>query len=262
MPGRTSVALTAFVNNVGGKQAGPGSQQQGLHNSRWNPLGFLIYDGPVRNQSRPLCQFKMDITGFLTKDDQSFLASFSQYPTARQNTKATRRSDGQFETRAPTPPPPWEREFVFTNTDLRHQVFTEKVNLAPFNDGDKNTAILDEDGSLSGLQSTETRMVSLSRPVLASFQLSLNNLEFNRASNSGQRMPRAGTAGHRRRGPPHFRDVAGKYGVARNRVGNRWTGTPTGRCCSIHACGEKSNVQERLVGLRRSPGDDARHRTR
>ena len=44
------------------------------------------------------------------------------------------------------------RGLTFTNVDLRHQIFTEFVNRAPFNDGDKNTAIIDLDGSLTGFR--------------------------------------------------------------------------------------------------------------
>ena len=35
--------------------------------------------------------------------------------------------------------------------DFRHQVYTSIVNQGDFKDGDKNTAVIDEDGTLSGL---------------------------------------------------------------------------------------------------------------
>ena len=41
--------------------------------------------------------------------------------------------------------------FTFTNVDLRHQIYTDVVNRARFNDGDQNTAVIDTDGSLAGL---------------------------------------------------------------------------------------------------------------
>ena len=36
----------------------------------------------------------------------------------------------------------------FDNVDLRHQIYTERVNVNTFRDGDKNTAVIDLDGTL------------------------------------------------------------------------------------------------------------------
>src|SRR5262249_41985486 len=72
------------------------------------------------------------------------------------------------------------RELSFDNTDLRHQIYTEQVNLEDFRDGDKNTAILDLDGTLTGfgaLDSTGNKVDDL-------FPISLNNLPFNASTNS------------------------------------------------------------------------------
>lgn len=72
------------------------------------------------------------------------------------------------------------KQLIFENTDLRHQIYTDKVNLAAFNDGDQNTSILDEDGTLTGYQVVD----STGQQVAVLFPDSLNNLEFNGASNS------------------------------------------------------------------------------
>lgn len=75
------------------------------------------------------------------------------------------------------------RGLRFENTDLRHQIYTEKVSLNfLFNDGDKNTAIIDEDGTLTGfgVKVRDPRQVGDGRI----HPISLNNLPFNATSNS------------------------------------------------------------------------------
>jgi hypothetical protein len=70
------------------------------------------------------------------------------------------------------------RGLSWVNTDLRHQIYTEKVSLnLLFNDGDKNTAIIDEDGTLTGFAVRSADGTSV-HPI------SLNNLPFNATSNS------------------------------------------------------------------------------
>ena len=75
------------------------------------------------------------------------------------------------------------RGLSFENTDLRHQIYTEKVSLNfLFNDGDKNTAIIDEDGTLTGfgVKVRDPRQVGEGKVV----PISLNNLPFNATSNA------------------------------------------------------------------------------
>jgi hypothetical protein len=79
----------------------------------------------------------------------------------------------------------------FVNTDLRHQIYTQLVNLGKdpanplsgFGDGDKNTAIIDLDGSLSGFEARDSK----NNPVKFfddPHPISLNNLMINASSNS------------------------------------------------------------------------------
>jgi hypothetical protein len=72
---------------------------------------------------------------------------------------------------------------MWVNTNLRHQIYTEKVSVnTTFNDGDKNTAIIDEDGTLSGL---EVQFDPDADPSLVPVHpISLNNLPFNSTSNA------------------------------------------------------------------------------
>ena len=92
------------------------------------------------------------------------------------------------------------RGLSWVNTDLRHQIYTDKVSVnLEFNDGDKNTAVIDEDGTLTGYGVTDAKRCSnaLSVPctqddacptggtcVTAMLPISLNNLPFNAVSNS------------------------------------------------------------------------------
>ena len=73
------------------------------------------------------------------------------------------------------------RQLSFVNTNLRHQVYTALVSLnTNFNDGDKNTSIIDEDGTLDGF-GVQLAPNSGTNPV---HPISLNNLPFNNTSNS------------------------------------------------------------------------------
>ena len=69
---------------------------------------------------------------------------------------------------------------TFENVDIRHQIFTQAVNYGDFQDGDRNTVIIDEDGSLTGFQVLD----SADQPVRGAHPVSLNNLGFNHAGNS------------------------------------------------------------------------------
>jgi len=69
---------------------------------------------------------------------------------------------------------------IFENTDLRHQIYTAAVNLGDFQDGDENTALIDEDGSLTAFKAVDSNK----SPVTGLFPISLNNLPFNGSSNS------------------------------------------------------------------------------
>jgi hypothetical protein len=72
------------------------------------------------------------------------------------------------------------KELSFDNVDFRHQVYTEQVNISAFNDGDKNTAILDSDGTLCGYQVVDS--ANPAKKLADVHPISLNNLELNAAA--------------------------------------------------------------------------------
>ena len=165
-------------NGTGGDLIG-----NGYPDNRWNFAGYMIYDGPALIFHDRFVNFKKDPTSLLTSNDALYL---------KTNT-----------TPAPTPPPPngiyegdavlgWfqgnissyptastSEELSFDNVDFRHQVYTEGVNISAFLDGDKNTAVLDADGTLSGYQVVDSKDI---KKVLKDVRpISLNNLELNAA---------------------------------------------------------------------------------
>lgn len=75
------------------------------------------------------------------------------------------------------------RQLSFENTDLRHQIYTDKVSVnLEFNDGDKNTAVIDEDGTLTGYGVGDPDK-NYENPGKIP-PISLNNLPFNSTSNA------------------------------------------------------------------------------
>ncbi len=175
----------------------------GYQTPKWNSAGYYLYDGPVRVFHDRFVNFNYN-KGWTTSTtcsdtnaafyqeldaaDCQYLQSYEATNSNANNTKG--------------PPTPYEgdaafgwflsnqnsyptgtasRQLSFVNTNLRHQVFTSVVGIGGvFNDGDKNTAIIDEDGTLSGL-GVQLATNSGTRPVHA---ISLNNLPFNSTSNS------------------------------------------------------------------------------
>lgn len=148
----------------------------------FNLSGYMIYDGPIRIFRDRFVNFNRDVTLRLTKADQTFLTNFSKYPNSNSpNVYEGDAALGWFQNNQSAYPTGTEsRELSWDNVDLRHQIYTEKVNLGEFADGDKNTAIIDLDGTLSGLKVVD----SSGNSVEGAHPISLNNLEFNHASNS------------------------------------------------------------------------------
>ncbi|MGH8275034.1 MAG: G8 domain-containing protein [Gammaproteobacteria bacterium] len=73
------------------------------------------------------------------------------------------------------------KELTWVNTNFRHQIFTQHVKIDnTFGDGDKNTAIIDEDGTLAGF-GVKLAPNSGTSPV---YDVALNTLPFNSTSNS------------------------------------------------------------------------------
>ena len=171
-------------NGTGGDLIG-----NGYPPNSWNFEGDMIYDGPVLIFDDRFVNFKQNPASLLTTTDAAYL-----------NTPP-----------APNPPPPngvyegdaalgWyqgnisayptantSEQLTFSNVDLRHQVYTQQVFLSSFNDGDKNTTILDRDGTLSGYQVVST--ADPSTVLTDVFPISLNNLELNAGGGSADSGP-------------------------------------------------------------------------
>ncbi|MGH8426446.1 MAG: G8 domain-containing protein [Gammaproteobacteria bacterium] len=161
----------------------------------WNDFGYMLYDGPVRVFHDRFVNFNYDdptgtdneFSSELDTADQQFLANYSstnQSPTG-QGPPTPYEGDAAFgwfqSNQSAYPTGTAVRELIWTNTNLRHQVYTQLVGVnTNFNDGDKNTAIIDEDGTLSGF-GVKLAPNAGSSPVHA---ISLNNLPFNSTSNA------------------------------------------------------------------------------
>ena len=144
-------------------------------------LGYQIYDGPVRILKNRFVNFKKgdEVPADLTDADKTFLASFTAFFPRPPKTQGHYEGDaalGWFQAnQSGYPNATISHELTFENVTLRHQVFTEGVNYGEFQDGDRNTVIIDGDGSLSGLHVVDGQ----NKVVLGA--VSLNNLGFNQA---------------------------------------------------------------------------------
>ncbi len=157
----------------GGDEIGLGYPQP-----HWNFAGVMIYDGPVRIFDDRFVNFFVDLDPHLTRMDQAVLREYI-YPDSLGGRDGVYEGDaalGWFQSNQSSyPTATASRGLLFENVDLRHQIYTEIVNLGPFGDGDKNTAILDLDGTLTGYRVVDGN----GDPVLDTFPISLNNLMFN-----------------------------------------------------------------------------------
>src|SRR5262249_15638706 len=125
---------------------------QGYPQNNWNFAGYMIYDGPALIFHDRFVNFKADPTSLLTTYDVAYLNS--PPPPSPGPPNGVYEGDaalGWFQGNISSYPVATASEdLVWTNTDFRHQVYTQAVNISSFNDGDKNTAIIDLDGTLSG----------------------------------------------------------------------------------------------------------------
>jgi len=151
---------------------------KGYPDAHWNAFGFMFYDGPARLENVRFVNFKRDIAEFLTAADLEYLALF-----AGKNVYEGDAALGWFQSNKNAyPPTQYTEGLTWENVDFRHQVYTENVNVGDFSDGDKNTVILDRDGTLSGFRvvGPDCRAGGPSCPALPrKFPISLNNLGFN-----------------------------------------------------------------------------------
>lgn len=189
-PGPHFAGTTSKI--TGGENIGDNSGG-GYPVPEWNFFGYMIYDGPIRIFENRFVNFLKDPTSLWTKADQEFFTKFAASHRIPDTTHDfIYEGDaviGWFDSnQSAYPTSTVVRGLTFTNVDLRHQVFTESVSRGgtgkaaanQFNDGDKNTAVIDLDGSFTGLSATTSkkeRMVGLD-------PISLNNLPFNASSNS------------------------------------------------------------------------------
>jgi parallel beta-helix repeat protein len=153
---------------------------QGYPTPKNNFQGYMFYDGPARIVSDRFVNFNKDVTPVLYDRDKAYLADYSNrnqlpFDNTRNFVYEGDAAFGWIQTNLQSvPPTQYTEDLTFENTDLRHQVYTREVNLGDFQDGDKNTVILDKDGTLTGYQvvAADTRKRTHKFPV------SLNNLAF------------------------------------------------------------------------------------
>ncbi len=159
----------------------------------WNFFGYMIYDGPIRIFDNRFVRFLKNPTSLWTTLDQDFFKKYAMDVRIPDTTHDfIYEGDAVFgwfdSNQSAYPTSTVVRGLTFTNVDLRHQVFTESVSRGgtgaqaakQFNDGDKNTAVIDLDGSLTGFRA----VTSKKEQVEGLEPISLNNLPFNASSNS------------------------------------------------------------------------------
>ena len=158
----------------------------------WNLFGVMFYDGPARLETVQFVNFNEDITPYLTAKDLAYLDYYSSvnFMPCQTNQSLLFQYEGDaaigwFQSNVNSyPPTQYAEGLTFVNVDLRHQVYTQDVEnaCAPsgtggnFRDGDKFTAVLDHDQSLSGFQVVSSG--STPTPVVGASPISLNNLPF------------------------------------------------------------------------------------
>jgi len=154
--------------------------EKGYPSPAWNFAGFYIYDGPARIHDVRFVNFHVDPRKkLLTTEDIEIQDKFTKY--FRGKVYEGDAALGWFQNNQSAYPTATDvRGLRFDSVDLRHQVFTEEVNFGTFDDGDKNTAVIDRDGSLTGFKVVGPT----GAPVHDQYPISLNNLPFNAASNA------------------------------------------------------------------------------
>jgi len=149
---------------------------RGYPTPNWNFAGFMIYDGPALIFNDAFVNFNVDIRKYLTGEDRAALDYFTRN-NEFTNHLGVYEGDaalGWFQSNQSSYPNAQASEgLTFDHVDLRHQIYTDKVNLGPFNDGDKNTLIVDLDGTLTGFEVVHGGNVKVDNAI------SLNNLPFN-----------------------------------------------------------------------------------
>ncbi|MEW6544587.1 MAG: G8 domain-containing protein [Nitrospirota bacterium] len=156
---------------------GSGATWGNYPSSNTNVQGYSYYDGPARIEHNRFLNFRFDPTGIhatdqaarlLTKTDIQNIATYGTQgqleglvtqaaanaaPSSNYKGYVGDVANGWQTSNAQTvPPTQYIRDSIWDNVDFKHQVYTEAVNMGPFNDGDKTTVIRDLDSQLSGLR--------------------------------------------------------------------------------------------------------------
>ncbi|MBY0573535.1 MAG: hypothetical protein K2P84_07630 [Undibacterium sp.] len=166
--------------------------------------GYTYYDGPARMEYTRFINFRADPTDYINRDN-----GLTRYLTTRVDSRKMLDKNYSIDQFGivlnPIPPqtkggahhygyegdpamawikgnsqslPPTQYTLgnIWENTDYKHQVFTETVNMANgISDGDKQTIILDKDASLAGFQVCNQ---SGCNDAINHYPISLNNLSF------------------------------------------------------------------------------------
>lgn len=155
--------------------------EKGYQTPRWNSAGYMIYDGPVRIIDNRFVNFLRDPGPLLTQADRDHLGKYVGYPNKDAKAYEGDAALGWFQNnQSAYPTATTVKGLVWDNVDLRHQIYTSLVNLGDFRDGDRNTAVIDLDGSLTGFKVVDVA----GQAVSGAFPISLNNLPFNASSNA------------------------------------------------------------------------------
>ena len=128
---------------------------RGYPTPNWNFAGFMIDDGPALIFNDTFVNFNVDPRKYMTGEDRAALEYFTNNNEFTNHIRAYEGDAalGWFQSNQSSYPNAQASEgLTFDHVDLRHQIYTDKVNLGPFNDGDKNTLIVDLDGSLDRLR--------------------------------------------------------------------------------------------------------------
>lgn len=152
-----------------------------------NSFGYMLYDGPVRVFHDRFVNYNYDDPNgsdkaFSSELDAADLAALDTWQTNNGKPYEGDAALGWFPAnQSAYPTATASKELIWLNTNLRHQIYTEHVKINnTFGDSDKNTAIIDEDGTLDGL-GVQLPSGAGTAPV---HPISLNNLPFNATSNA------------------------------------------------------------------------------
>ncbi|MCF6767468.1 hypothetical protein L3V86_03685 [Thiotrichales bacterium 19S11-10] len=165
-----------------------------------NLQGYTYYDGPARMEDTRFINFRIDATSQVTLEGQK-----TRYMSTRVDARKMldlNRNINQFGLKLygqpgglkhfgyvgdpamawikgnsqSLPPTQYALNNIWDNTDFKHQVFTETVNMNDgISDGDKQTIILDKDATLAGYKVCNSTGCN---EQINHFPISLNNLNF------------------------------------------------------------------------------------